>query len=250
MRNNDNIWKMDFRKSGNFMMLLLLLVFLLSVSFAVSAPSAPVITYSSNTTYTSGLVNRSIDAKGTITTIVMTATQQDYKWKAYVGNVSGTLALADVNGKAIYDWTSGTPAGEVYVSRFSNINWGSIACVNQASIDAEQTNISMSSSAKDNINNTFNATNHLGFNVGVIPVSGCRSTATYLNGIAQSMSSGATFQEILLRDTSTTTNLVYAGLINASSSGYNNQKYDFQIIVGENESSSTPTPYFFWVELS
>jgi len=248
MKFDKGIWTVNIKKSGGYLMLVLLLIFLLSVSFATSLPSAPIIAYNSNTTYTSGIVNRSTDAKGTITTIVMTASQQDYKWKAYVGNVSGTLALADVNGKAVYDWNSGTPVGKVFVSRFSSISWTNIACVNQASIDTEETGISMSLSAKDNLNNTFNATNHQGFNVGVVPINGCRSTATYLNGTSQTMGPAAAFQEVLLRDT-TTSNLVYAGLINSSTSGYNNQKYDFQMIVGENESASTPTPYFFWVEL-
>jgi hypothetical protein len=221
----------------------------LSVSFVTSVPSAPIINYVSNTTYTSGLVNRSVDAKGTITTVTLSSTQQDYKWKAYVGNVSGTLALADAGGKAIYDWSSGTVTGEVYVSRYSNINWNNMACVLQSTIDAEESNLSMSTTVKDNINNTFNATNHVSFLVGTTNISGCRSTATYINGVPQVMGPAANFQEILLRDTGTG-NMVYAGLINAGTLGFNNvNKYDFQVIVGENESATIPTNYYFWVEL-
>ena len=248
MNNYKNIWNVNIRRSRGYLILVAILVFLSTVSFVVSVPSAPVITYISNTTYTSGIVNRSTDVKGTITTVVLTSTQQDYKWKAYVGNVSGTLALSDASGKAIYDWSSGTALGEVYVSRFSNINWNSVSCAIQTSIDNEETGISMATSIKDNINSTFNATNHVTFSVGTTPMNGCRSTATYLNGAAQVMTSSASFQEILLRDNSTN-NLVYTGIINASTNGYNNQRYDFQIIVGENESATNPSPYFFWVEL-
>jgi len=248
MNDYKNIWNVNIRRSGGYLILLAILVFLLSMSFVTSLPAAPVITYYSNTTYASGIVNRSMDAKGTITTVVLTAAQQDYKWKAYVGNVSGTLALSDVNGKAIYDWTSGTPAGQVYVSRFSNINWNNIACASQASIDTEETGISMATNIKDNINSTFNATNHGPFIVGTVPISGCRSTATYLNGASQPMNN-AVFQEILLRDTATN-NLVYTGIINATTLGFDNvHRYDFQIIVGENESATIPSTYFFWVEL-
>jgi hypothetical protein len=228
---------------------ILLVVILALVLFAplMSAlPATPAITYMSNTTYVTNLTNRS-DVKGTITTIILDGTQQDYKWKAYVGNASGTLALADANGLAVYDWSLGTAAGEVYVSTHSNINWNTIACVNQASVDSEQTIVGMASTSRDSINATFNFTNHVAFNVGTTPISGCRSTATYINGAAQAMGPAASFQEILLRDTSGY--LVYATLINDNTLGYNNQRYDFQLIVAENESATTPTPYFFWLEL-
>jgi hypothetical protein len=249
MNDTQNVWRLNIKKSDGYLLIVAILLFLLTVSFATSVPTAPVApTYISNTTYTSGLINRSTDTKGTITTVTLSATQQDYKWKAYVGNVSGTLALADSNGMAIYDWNTGTPVGEIYVSRFSNINWNTIACVDQTSINTEQTGLSMSATVADNLNATFNATNHAGFSVGTTPISGCRSTATYINGNPQSMSPTARFQEVLLRDTATG-NLVYTTLVNASAAGYNNQNYDFQIIVGENESSTTPTRYFFWVEL-
>jgi hypothetical protein len=248
MNKKNNIWRLNIGRNEGYFLLVLLLLFLLSVSFAASVPTAPVPpTYISNTTYTSGTVNRSNDTKGTITTITLSATQQDYKWKAYVGNVSGKLALANAAGTAIYDWNMGSPRGEVYISRFSNINWNTINCSNQSTINTEQTGIGMSSSAMDNINATFNHTNHISFDVGTTPMNGCRSTATYVSGAPQTMSS-AFFQEILLQDYGTG-NLVYATIINASTSGYNNQNYDFQIIVGENESATIPITYYFWVEI-
>jgi len=249
MNETGNIWKLNLKKSDGYVVLIAILLFLLTVSFATSLPSASIVNYVSNTTYTSGLQNRSTDAKGTITTVTLSATQQDYKWKAYVGNVSGTLALADASGDAIYDWNLGTPMGEVYVSRFSNINWNSIGCADQTSINTEQTGISMSAGAADSINATFNATNHASFNVSTTLVSGCRSAATYINGNPQAMGPTAAFQEILLRDTSNG-NLIYTTLINDNTVGYNGQQYDFQIIVGENESSTIPSLYYFWVELS
>jgi hypothetical protein len=249
MNDYKSIWNVNIRNSAGYLLFVFLLIFLLSVSFVISVPTAPTTpTYVSNTTYTSGTVNRSMDAKGTITTITLSATQQDYKWKAYVGNVSGKLALSNAGGLAIYDWTSGTPTGEVYVSRFSNINWNNIVCANQTSINAEQIGISMNASSKDSINSTFNYTTHVGFNVGTTPISGCRSTATYINGAVQSMGPAALFQEVLLMDNNTD-NMVYTGLINSNTAGYDNQHYDFQIVIGENESSTIPSNYYFWVEL-
>jgi len=217
---------------------------------AFALPSAPAITYIYNSSATSGLSNRTVDQKGTITTVLLSANQQDYKWKAYVGNVSGKVALADANQMTIYDWNLGTSqGGKVLVSRFSNIDWATVACVNQSTIDAEEVGISMSTTAADNINSTFNYTTHKNFNVGVIPMSGCRSTATYINGLSQgALTSGSYFQEVLLRDT-TSGHMIYSSLMESAHNGFDNQPHDFQLLVAENESATVPTTYFFWVEL-
>jgi hypothetical protein len=232
------------------------LVFLLALSkilltshIALALPTGPTITYISNSSASSSLQNRSQDEKGTITTILLSANQQDYKWKAYVGNVTGKVALDDANGRTIYDWDLGTSqGGKVIVSRFSNINWNNIACATQATIDNEETLVGMSLTAADNINSTFLNTTHRSFLVGVIPISGCRSTATYVNDASQVVNSTARFQEILLRDTSNG-NLLYTTLMESAQNGFDNQPHDFQLLVAENESATVPTPYFFWVEL-
>jgi hypothetical protein len=214
-------------------------------------PSAPTIQYISNSSAAASLVNRTQDMQGTITTIILSANQQDFKWKAYVGNVTGKVALDDANGKTIYDWNLGTAGGgEVYVSRFSNINWASIACVNQTTIDSEDAGLGISASAGDSINATFNYTNtnHRSFNVGVIPISSCRAAATYVNDTAQNLVSTALFQEILLMDTAHS-EMVYSTLIESGQKGFDSAQHDFQLLVAENESATAPTPYFFWVEL-
>jgi len=226
-----------------------LLSILILSRLAFALPSAPSITYHSNSSSTSSLQNRSTDEKGTITVITLSANQQDYKWKAYVGNITGKVALADANSMAIYDWNLGTSGGgEVYVSRYSNINWNNMSCANQTTIDGEQAGLSMSGFALDSINATFNDTTHRDFNVSTTLMTGCRSTATYVNTTAQSMNSTVPFQEILLRD-SGTNSLVYTTFIESAVSGYDNLPHDFQLLVAENESATVPSTYFFWVEL-
>jgi hypothetical protein len=226
-----------------------LLGLLIFSRLAFALPSAPGITYVANSSAVSGLVNRSTDAQGTITTIQLSANQQDYKWKAYVGNVSGKVALDNANGQSIYDWNLGTAGGgEVYVSRFSNISWNSIVCANAASIAVEHAGLGISGSSADSINATFNYTNHKPWTVATNPVlNGCRSTATYISDAPQTMTSSAYFQEILIMDGNGY--MAYSTSIESAHTGFDVQPHDFQLLVAENESATVPTTYFFWVEL-
>ena len=232
---------------------LMLIISTILFSYSVySVPGGPNIVWVSNTTFVSPSANRSFDVKGSITTVTMSLTQQDYKWKAYVGNVSGGLALDNANGKSIYDWTLGTITGEVYATRYSgSIIWINVSCVNTTIVDAEQVALGMSSSSSDDINRTFNYTAHKSFLVGTknITDSSCPSTATYINGGRQTINNAAPFQEILLRDEVNSV-LIYSAMIDNDHAGYDGvSTFDFQMIIGENESSATPTPYYFYLEL-
>jgi len=235
--------------------LLLVLLIVTAALFLVvdvsAAPASPQINYVSNSTAVNIAANRSVDEKGTITVVTMTLNQQDYKWKAYVGNVSGTLALDDANVKSIYDWSLATITGEIYVSRASSVTWTNVSCVNQTVIDNEQSFFGITSSARDSINSTFNHTVHTSFLVGAknISASSCRSAFTYVNDAAQAISEAANFQEVLLRD-GINGNLIYTTILEQDQPAYDGgSTYDFQLIVAENESGITPTNYYFYVEL-
>jgi hypothetical protein len=228
-----------------------LLGMLLLSSFVHALPAGPVVTYVSDTTAATLTANRS-DAKGTITTVTMSIGQQDYKWKGYVGNVTGNLVLDDANAKSLYDWTLGSITGEVYATRSSStINWANVSCVNQTVINAEQTALSISATSVDNINRTFSSTSHKSFLVGSknIANSTCRSTATYVNDSPQVVNETAVFQEVLLRD-DFANSMIYTTFIENDQLGYDGAStYDFQLLVAEDESSSTPSTYYFYVEL-
>jgi len=231
--------------------ILIIISFLSLLKIVTATPTGPVITVVSNTTMLPIMTNRSQDTKGTITTVTLSSLQQDYKWKAYVGNVSGKLTLSGANTKAIYDWSLGSITGKVFATRSNSVSWTNVACVNQTTIDSEEAAFGTTSSMSDSINLTFKNTAHKGFLVGTVNItnSTCRSTATYINGTPQTVNETATFQEILLRDT-TTSSLVYTSLINSQQPGYDGiGNYDFQLILAENESSNTPSTYYFYVEL-
>lgn len=143
-------------------------------------------------------------AGGTFTTMILNGTFQTPRWKAYVGNVTGRLTLDDSSNRTIYDWDLITISGQVYVTRTDTINWGSISCATESSISNEQTNLNIQSTSADSINNTFNTSTHRSFYVGttLITQSTCRAIATYIEDEKQTPTIEATFQEILLQDSS------------------------------------------------
>jgi hypothetical protein len=234
-----------------FTILILFLLGITFVSMVDALPVGPVITFNSTTNATPRPAASIVTAGGTFTTLTLNTTGQTYRWKAYVGNVSGKLVLADATNKSIFDWTVTSVTGEIYATRSSSsVDWSSVGCADSALIDTEDLFMNMSLISPDTINRTFNTTVHKTFYVGtnLIPNGTCRAIATYINGTAQTPSQNAIFQEVLLRDSSS--NLIYTTLVNSSSIGYNNQRYDFQMILAENEYQATPTTYYLYVELT
>ncbi|MGV8150814.1 MAG: hypothetical protein ACP5NV_03750 [Candidatus Woesearchaeota archaeon] len=221
----------------------------LSTYDVVAAPSGPIIVTNSTLNYTPQVAAQITTPGGSFTTIVLNATTQTPRWKAYVGNVTGKLALDDSTQKSIFDWSLSSVTGEVYATRNSSIDWASIGCANTASIINEESSLNMSSTNADTINKTFAYTSHRAFYVGTVAIqnSTCRSLATYINDSAQAVDENAKFQEMLLMDSNS--RIVYTTLINQNTSGFNNQKYDFQMIVPENEFGLNPTTYYLYVEL-
>lgn len=215
-----------------------------------AAPQGPTIIFNSTETIDPQPATAITTAGGSFTTLVLNATQQTPRWKAYVGNVTGRLVLDDATSSSIFDWTLASITGEVYASRNASIDWASVTCASPITIINEDNSLNMSQANPDTINRTFSSKIHKSFYVGskFIQNSTCNAIATYVNDTAQAPSEAASFQEVLLQDTSG--RMVYATLINQNATGFNTQKYDFQLIVAENEYQSTPTTYYMYVELT
>jgi hypothetical protein len=228
---------------------ILLLLSMLLLTTVVAIPVGPTILFNSTQNATIRPAAQVTTAGGSFTTLILNTTGQTYRWKAYVGNVSGRLVLDDASNKSIFDWTLASVTGEVYATQNSSIDWSTTACADAATINNEDISMNMTLTNPDTINKTFANTIHKSFYTGtvLIPNSTCRAIATYINGAAQVQSENASFQEILLKDGSS--RLVYATLINQNTIGYNSQRYDFQMILAENEFRSTPTTYYLYVEL-
>jgi len=228
---------------------LLLLLLCVAIYQVFADPSGSSITSASSTTAQNASPGSRSDGRGTITTLLLNSIQQDQRWKAYVGNVTGLLSLDNANNFTIYSWDLLTVTGEVYASRFGNLSWTSVSCASHGLINNESSFFSMIQSNADRINATFNWSIHKGFSVGTntINANSCNSTVTYVNDTRQVPTAGSPFQELLLQDTNGY--LMYLTDINDNTQGYDNTSYDFQMIVPENN-TGVPTPYYFYIELS
>lgn len=184
---------------------------------------------------------------GYVATINLSTTVQNPHWKAFVGWVNGAFILDDSSGSTIYDWSLATTNGIVYATRDSGtIEWTSIACANTTVMETENTALSHSN-ADDNITATFDDTTHSAFYVGStnIGANSCPTLNTYVNNVTQD----STFEEMVLTDT---TSLVYATIIEDQSSGFDENNYDFQMLVPENgaQGYSGATAYYVYVEVN
>ena len=225
---------------------LIFLGFLLAIGLAFALPDKPAITSISNSTYTnsnSGFINIS---GGYISKVNLTANFQNTRWKAFVGNVTGKFSLSDAGGSTIFDWTFATTTGKVYSTRSSGaITWGDINCSSSTNLTQENNDLFFNVSS-DNITNTFNNVTHNAFLAAgkYISANSCPTLNTYRNNATQE----ADFEEMLMHDG---TNSVYATILENDVVGYDGARYDFQMIVPENASSSwsASLAYYLYVEL-
>lgn len=235
----------------------LIVVLLLAVAMfsALAVPEGPAVTFDSNSTRTAlnGTGPRS-DGKGVITVLKLNAFQQNLRWKAYLGNVTGTYVLQDAEGYNIYAWPStSNVTGQVFISRNASLAWSSINCTNSTITQNEETDINITDTAFDSITSTFNASNHTSFAVAERAMSGCPAAYPYVNSTAQAGNSSANkFQEVLLGTHDGNNVLVYAGLMDQDYSSYKNgTTTDFQMLVPDYGKTSITTlvQYYFFVEL-
>jgi len=233
-------------------LLISFIILLAGIILVYAVPSGPIVTFISNETKQPSAARMINTTGGSITTVVLNATTQNQRWKAYVGNVTGTLTLDDANDNTIFDWTLTNVIGEVYATRFSgNINWSGTNCSNSTHISLEERGLNHTN-GDDNITKTFNQQSHKGFFVGTreILANTCFSVRTYVNSTSQS----ARFEEVVLYDGTNESNgnIIYATPLEQDTYGFDNSTYDFQMIVPENGLATwtSSIAYYFYVELT
>ena len=242
------------RNIRNIGIIFILLAILISFSYyAHAVPVGPTITEIKNETGSirgSTLINTT---GGSITTMELNVTAQNLKWKAFVGNVTGSLVLSDASNYSIYDWSLSSIVGEVYATRSSiTVSWSNIHCSNLTHMRNEEIALNHTSNPDDNISATFSVKNHNPFYIGTVELTSnsCYSIHTNVNNQSQDNK----FEEIILYDGTDyqNGNVVYATNLEQDSAGYNNNPFDFQMIVPEVGLSTwdSSTAYYFYVELT
>ena len=234
---------------------------LIAIGYVLALPTGPTITTISNSTKYSGTgtifngtgndTDKPDMSGGFIFTINLQGETQNIRWKAYVGNVTGTLVLDDADGYTIYDWSLSTSvAGEIYATRTSGaVTWSNINCSNATNIEAEEQAMNHTTNSDDNISATFSGIDHESFFVGTALISNgtCPTINLFVNDSAPTNDN---FEEVLLYDGS---NVIYTTQIYDNAHGFRTgTRYDFQLIVPERgyEGWSSSTAYYFYVELS
>ncbi len=200
----------------------------------------------------------SVDAiAGNLTELNITGVAQTKSWQGFYGNVSGEIILADSSGYRFYDWSVAEPQGEVFASVNDTITWTDINCAPISDDSTYRTNwysfYGMAESDYDDINDTYNFTNHPEFYVGFSTLNNCQTAYTFVNNVSQSTD----FPAVLLASDSNST-LIFTSILEDKTAGqrqgitgYDGQNYDFQVLVAENgqQGNSQVTPYYFWLEI-
>ncbi len=233
-------------KRGGLLLVAGLMFILCAAFISAVAPSGPDgLVFGTNETKTAVGAQMVNVSGGIISTFNLTANMQNYKWKAFVGNVVGAFTLEDSSANTIYDWTLASVSGRVYATRkITTPVWGSIACADSTDLETENTAMSHSG-ISDNITATFDDNVHSPFFVAGTQFTNCQHTVNTYNSTGQSSSS---FEEVALYDSA---DIVYAAILEEDAVGYDGTAYDFQMIVPENGASgfSGSTAYYLYVEL-
>lgn len=249
--------KMMQRSVLPIIVLFLLILMVGTQVFAVPiAPTSLTSLSSSTRNFTTGNKTHNATA-GWVTELDIWGTGQVTQgWQGYYGNVSGEIVLDDADNNSLYAWNIVTPGGEILAVRNASVDWssGQILCANETHAAAENLLIfpGAYSDDADNLTNTFNFTTHPDITIGdnsFVDDECNYSIATFVDDAADA---NRRFNETLLYSNNTDT-LIYVTILNSAANGFKvgGDKYDFQMIVGEDgHDNSDSTTYFFFVELN
>ncbi len=184
---------------------------------------------------------------GNITELTIYGDSITQSWQGYYGDVTGVIELTDSSDNVFYNWSALSPKGEVYSTRFFDINFASIGCADEATISFEESSMGQNSSDVDSLSSTFNETNHPQFYVGHTQIisNSCNSTNIYDSSGAQS----SLFFEVVLADDALHT--VYVSILEQDAQGFDSETHDFEMIVPEDGhgTDTAVTVYYFYLEV-
>jgi hypothetical protein len=224
-------------------------------------PEGPTMLNIENTSRREPAAASTIEAlAGNVTQLSIVGNTVTQTWQAYYGNVSGSITLDDALNNTIYNWAVASPQGEIYASEAPiSFVYGNIFCYDFNMSDAGYSDfntlaeyealLGLESDDADGIDETFaESADYDDFYVASGYINSTCPTTQMYNQSEQKDPS--TFQEVLLYD-NTSNRMVYTALLEQDALGFNDQQWDFEMIVGENghDGDTTTTTYYFYVEL-
>jgi hypothetical protein len=266
-KDEDEMRKANAKQILNLILILLLVVFAAPFTYAQvlpTEPEGPTALDIEDTSRRAPAGAATIQAlAGNVTQLSITGNTVTQTWQAYYGNVSGTITLDDALNNTIYNWQLASPEGEIYASESPiDFTYDNIFCYDFNMTDAGysafntlaeyEALLGLESDDVDGIDETFTeGTNYNSFYVGSRHIDNssvtCPTTQMYDQNEQQDPSK---FQELLLYD-NTSNKIIYTAVIEQDVLGFDNQYWDFEMIVGENghDGDTTTTTYYFYVEL-
>jgi hypothetical protein len=248
-------------KSKSLVITLLLMIIILNISsvFSESLPEGPTNLTVVNSSRRTPAAGRTIEAiAGNVTQLNIVGTTVTQTWAGYYGNISGTITLDDSSNNTLYDWVLTNPEGEIYASESAiDFSYGNIECYNYTktggsylTLSSYETSLGLAADDADGINETFAlGTTYDSFYAGTNLIDGTCPETQLFNSSGSKNSNQ--FQEVLLYDDSSN-KVVYTAILEETGIlGFNNERWDFEMIVSENghTGDTTTTTYYFYVEL-
>ena len=252
----------------------LMVFILMAVSFVIAAvPEGPSsLTVDESTRRLAAPAPTHTAYAGNVTHLVIDGTTVTQTWAGYVGNITGTITLDDSLNYTLYDWSLADPEGEIYATNSSIVSWvtGNVNCWNwsdalgsELSLSEYESSLGLAADDIDGVNESFTcdmcneqaiSTTHTSFYVGGQQIVGSSTGAgdgpcPLIKPYNGSDSQG-NFEEVLLYE-DTQNAIIYASLLRSDENGYNNQTWDFEMLVGEDghDGDTSTTTYYFYVEL-
>ena len=246
-----------------YIMILLFVIIISGIAIAVpSNPDSISVSDSERRTQFGGESVQTLGAQaGNVTELTVTSTTNSKRWQGYYGNISGTITLDNAQNWTLYEWVGDiSPQGEILAADAQVSNWSGLICANLSALYRGY-NCSESPNGQclnltelqdkfggpygggESVNATFTSTANIQLDTGLLQ--SCPSTNSFSVGSAQAKN----WTEVLLMENKTET-VVFASIINASTLGFDNTSWDFQMIVGDDGDDLLTTTYYFYVELS
>jgi hypothetical protein len=191
---------------------------------------------------------------GNSTFLDVTGIAATQSWQGYYGNVSGTIQLADASDEVLYNWSVSSPTGEVYATEngTGQVTWSNIDCFDVPGNNTVlETRFNISTDDVDGVNETFSDANtHVTFYTANTQFTAGQCAAAYMYDETGTGTSGL-YEEVLLTDKSANDQVIFAALLEEDETGFDDEKYDFEMIVLEDGHGAdvSTTPYYFYIEL-